>query len=306
MLSSLVEVVRRFTDGQTGASPFVTAIDGLVIFRSDHEKPPAHVLFKPALCVVVQGAKWVMFGDQRCDYRAGQALVVNVEMPLSGRVAVASPDEPYLGVIIEFDQAILREVLEGLDSPPTATVDSHPGLFVTDLDEPLIECVLRLIRLLDTPAAIATLRPLILREISYWLLTSPHGGAIASLTLASTHTPSIIRAIHTLRDRFTEPVRVDELAATARMSASAFHRQFKAITSMTPLQYQKNLRLLEARRLLMTDAANVEAAAWQVGYESPSQFNREYARMFGAPPKRDILGLRARAAAGGRPGNLVG
>ncbi len=246
----LIEAVRRFTDGQAGASPFFTAIEGLIILRSDHEKPPAHLLFKPALCIVVQGAKWVMFGDRRFDYRAGQALVVNVEMPLYGRVAEASPSEPYLGLIIEFDPAILREVLEGLGAPPVPGDDPRPGLFVADLDEPLADCVLRLVRLLATPAAIATLRPLILREICYWLLTGPHGGEIARITLANTHTPSIIRAIHTLRDRFMEPVRIDELAGAARMSCSAFHRQFKAITSMTPLQYQKNLRLLEARRLL--------------------------------------------------------
>ena len=299
MPNALIEAVRRFTAGQTGASPFFTAIDGLIILRSDHEKPPAHLIFKPALCIVVQGAKWVMFGDRRFDYRAGQAVVVNVEMPLYGRVAEASPTEPYLGVIIEFDQAILRDVWEGLSSPPVAGGDPKPGLFVMDLGDPLSNCVLRLVSLLETPGAIATLRPLIMREICYWLLTGPHGGEIASITLASTHTPSIIRAIHTLRDRFIEPIRIDELAGTAGMSCSAFHRHFKAITSMTPLQYQKNLRLLEARRLLMADAANVEAAAWQVGYESPSQFSREYARMFGSPPKRDIVGLRARAAAGG-------
>ena len=306
MLDALIAAVRRFTDRQAGEGPFATAVDGLVILRSDREKPPDHLIFRPALCLVVQGAKWVMFGDRRYDYRAGQAVVVSVEMPLYGRVAEASPGEPYLGVIVEFDPAILSEVLEGLDSPPRPGDDPEPGLFVTDLGDPLTDCVLRLVRLSDTPAAISTLRPLILREIYYWLLTGPHGGEIARITLANTHAPSIIRAIHTLRDRFAEPVRIDELAGAARMSGSAFHRHFKAITSMTPLQYQKNLRLLEARRLLMADEANVEAAAWRVGYESPSQFNREYARMFGAPPRRDIKELRARATAGAGPAGPIG
>ena len=301
MPSPLVDAVRRFTEIQPGESPFVTAIEGLTIFRSDHEKQPNHVIFRPALCIVVQGAKWVMFGDRRFDYRAGQALVVSVEMPLYGRVAEASPSEPYLGVIIEFDLAIMREVLEGLSSPTRPGGEPRPGLFVVDLDEPLTDCILRMVRLLGTPGAIPVLRPSILREICYWLLTGPHGGEIAGIALANPHTQSVIRAIHTLRDRFAEPVRIEELAGIARMSGSAFHRQFKAITSMTPLQYQKHLRLLEARRLLVTDAANVEAVAFQVGYESPSQFNREYSRMFGAPPRRDVVGLRKLVASGGRP-----
>jgi len=301
MPSALIEAVRRFTEIQSGESPFVTAVEGMTIFRSDHEKPPNHVIFKPALCIVVQGAKWVMFGDRRFDYRAGQAMVVSVEMPLIGRVAEASPSEPYLGVIIEFDLAIMREVLEGLSSPLKPGGEPKPGLFVADLDEPLMNCVLRMVCLLGTPDAIPVLRPLIMREICYWLLTGPHGGEIAGIALANIHTQSIIHAIHALRDRFAEPIRIEELAETARMSCSAFHRQFKAITSMTPLQYQKHLRLLEARRLLVTDAANVEAAAFQVGYESPSQFSREYSRMFGAPPRRDIVGLRTLVASGGRP-----
>ena len=301
MGSPLVEAVRRFTEDQPGEGPFVRVIEGLSILRSDHEKPPNHVIFQPALCIVVQGAKWVMFGDRRFDYRAGQAVVVSVEMPLLGRVAEASPAEPYLGLILEFDPAILREVLEGLGSPPTIGEEPKPGLFVVDLDGPLTDCTLRMVRLIDTPDAVPVLRPLIMREICYWLLTGPHGGEVAAIALANTHPRSILRAIHALRDRFAEPIRVEELAGIARLSASTFHRQFKAITSMTPLQYQKRLRLLEARRLLMAGSANVEAAAFQVGYESPSQFSREYSRMFGAPPRRDAVGLRTLVAPGGRP-----
>ena len=298
MTKSLIDAVERFTRSEVGPSPFVTAVEGLILLRSDHPKPPDHLIFKPALCIVVQGAKWVMFGDLRFDYRAGQAVVVSVEMPLYGRVAEASPDSPYLGVIIEFDLAILREVLEGLSSPPEAISGRKPGLFVADLGEALTDCTLRMVRLIETPEAVPLLRPAILREISYWLLTGPHGGEIAAIALANTHTPGILRAIHTLRDRFTEPVRIEELARIARTSPSAFHRRFKAITSMTPLQYQKNLRLLEARRLLMIDETNVEEVALQVGYESPSQFSREYSRMFGAPPRRDIVGLRKLVAPG--------
>ncbi len=293
MLDALIAAVSRYTDAQPGASPFATAIDGLTILRSNQEKPPAHLIFKPALCIVLQGAKWAIFGDKRYDYRAGQALVVSVELPALGRMAEASQAGPYLGVIIEFDLAAMRDVMEGLTAPPEPSGDLGPGVFVSNVDGPMADCALRLIRLLDTPAAIPMLAPLIMRELSYWLLTSPGGGDIARIALANSHSQQLVRAIHLLRDRFMDPVRIDELAATAGMSPSAFHRQFKAFTAMTPLQYQKQLRLLEARRLMGTDAANAETAAFRVGYESPSQFSREYSRMFGAPPRSDIVGLRA-------------
>jgi AraC-like DNA-binding protein len=296
MLDGLMEAVRRYTDAQVGQSPFVTPIEGLTILRSDHEKRPNHLIFKPALCIVVQGAKWAIFGDQRFDYRAGQALVVSVEMPAFGTVAEASPSEPYLGVIIEFDLPVMRQVINELNTPPKASPKVERGVFVTDFDGPLEGCALRMVRLLDTPEAIPVLYPAIMREISYWLLTGPHGGDVVKMTLTNGHAQRIISAIHLLRDRFAEPVRIKELALVAQMSTSAFHRQFKAITSMTPLQYQKQLRLLEARRLMVSDAANVETAAFQVGYESPSQFSREYSRMFAMSPRRDVASLKRTAA----------
>jgi transcriptional regulator GlxA family with amidase domain len=169
-------------------------------------------------------------------------------------------------------------------------------VFVTDFDGPLADCVRRLVQLLDNPRAIPALAPLVMREIYYRLLTGPHGGEVASVALVGIHTDSVIRAIHALRDHFAQPVRIEELAARAQMSPSAFHRQFKQVTSMTPLQYQKQLRLLEARRLMLADAASAETAAYQVGYESASQFSREYARMFGTPPRRDVMRMRSLAS----------
>ena len=156
----------------------------------------------------------------------------------------------------------------------------------------MADCALRRVRLIDTPKAIPTLYPLIMREICYWLLTGPHGGDVARMALANTPSQRVISAMHTLRSRFKETVRMDDLAAVARMSTSAFYRQFKALTLLTPLQYQKQLRLLEARRLMVSRAFNTEAAAFAVGYESPSQFSREYARMFGMPPKRHLKQLQ--------------
>ncbi len=291
MSSPLAAAVQCYTDAQSTPSPYLTAIPGLILLRSDHPKQPSHLLHKPALCIVVQGAKWAIFGDTRIDYRAGQALVVSVEMPAFGAVAEASVDEPYLGVIIEFDLGLMREVAETLDILPSAG-GIGLGVTVTNFDGPLADCALRMVRLLETPAAIPALYPAIMREVCYWLLSGPQGGEVARMTTGKSHTRSVLHAIHALRDRFAEPVRIEELASAAHLSPSAFHRQFKSVTSLTPLQYQKQLRLLEARRLLVAEEANVETAASQVGYESPSQFSREYARMFGLPPRRDIVALR--------------
>jgi len=304
MASLLAQAMLRYTDRQTGESPFATPIDGLIIMRSDQPKPPRHMLSRPALCIVAQGAKWAMFGDSKLEYRAGQALVIGVETPSVGRVFEASPGEPCLVLAFELDLAIMRSVAEGLEAPPKASGEAGRGVFVTDFQGPLSDCALRLVRLIDTPEAIGTLYPVIMREICYWLLTGPHGGDVARMALTNSPSQRVIAAMHSLRARFREPIRVEELAAIARMSVSAFHRQFRALTSQTPLQYQKQLRLLEARRLMISSGVNVEAACFQVGYESPSQFSREYARTFGAPPKRDAREMqvalrddRARASA---------
>jgi len=287
VLNELAKALLSYTDSQPGEGPFATAIEGLGILRSDQPNPPRHRIASPSLCIVAQGAKWAAFGGHKLEYRAGQALVVGVETPSVGRVFEASPGEPCLVLVLGLDLAIMRSVAESLEAPPTASGEVGAGVFVTDFQGPLADCALRLVRLLETPQAIPTLYPVVMREICYWLLTGPHGGDIARMTLANSPSQRVIGAMHSLRDRFREAVRIEDLAAIAQMSPSAFHRQFKALTASTPLQYQKQLRLLEARRLMISNAVNVEAAAFQVGYESPSQFSREYARMFGAPPKRD-------------------
>lgn len=287
MTSELTQTLLRHTPPQENYGPYLTDVPGMVLLRSEHERPPAHLIFKPALCIVVQGAKWAVFGDRHMDYRAGQALIVSVETPALGRVAQASPTEPFLGIILEFDLAIMREVADALGTPAPGGEGPGSGVFVTDFEGPLADCTLRLVRLLDTPQAIRLLQPAIMREMAYWLLSGPHRAEVARMVLANTHAHRVIAAIHRLRDRFTEPVRIDDLAAAAQMSASAFHRQFRRLTSMTPLQYQKQMRLLEARRMMVGEAASAETAAFAVGYESASQFSREYSRMFGLPPRRD-------------------
>ncbi|MBT2118382.1 AraC family transcriptional regulator [Dyella sp. LX-66] len=298
MADTLVDIVKRHTDKHGGEGFHATPIKGFAFLRTDRrQQHPTHLVSQPVLCVVVQGAKCSVFGSRRHDYRAGQALVVSVDkMPGLSRVTRASPAEPYLCIVLEFDAAGMREMLESLPSPPRLVGGAQRGIFVTDFAGPLTECVLRMARLLDTPEAIPVLAPMMKRELYYWLLAGPHGGEIANVVLGTGHTQRMMKALHKLRDQFREPVRIDELAAIAQLSPSAFHRQFKALTAMTPLQYQKQLRLLEARHLMMAGVANAESAAYRVGYESPSQFSREYARMFGAPPRRDVVALNSAVA----------
>ena len=295
-MEQLTELVLRYTDAQPGQSPYTTCVEGLTILRSDHQRRANHLLYKPALCITVQGSKSASFGDHRHQYSAGQALLVSVEMPGFGTVTEASPDKPYLGVILELDLAILCAVASELAHTPKPSDHVGSGVFVTDFDGPLRDCTVRVLRLLDAPDAIPVLYPTIMREISYWLLAGPHGGDVVRMTLGNDHEHRILQAIHYLRDHFAESVRIGDLAAIAQLSPSAFHRQFKAVTAITPLQYQKQLRLLEARRLMTAGPANVEDAAFRVGYESPSQFTREYGRTFGLPPRRDVNLLKRTAA----------
>ena len=215
---TLADVVGRYARSRAGKSPFTTAIEGLTILRAERPGRPSHRLFKPALCVVVQGAKWTTFGNKRFDYRAGQALVVSLEMPSHGRVVAAAPEEPYLSIVIEFDLAAIREVSESLGELARPTGEVGGGVFVTDFDGPMADCVSRMVGLLDTPRAIPVVYPSLMRELCYWLLAGPRGGDIARIVLANGHDQRVLAAIHTLRARFAEPVRIEELARIAQMS----------------------------------------------------------------------------------------
>jgi AraC-like DNA-binding protein len=294
-LHDLACQLQRYTDANAATSPYPTAIDGFVILRSDRPKPPGYRLFRPALCISVQGAKWAVFGERRYEYRAGQAIVITVEMPSRGAVSEASPSEPFLGFVIELNVALLHELAEQVPSRrgnrTNTALEAPAGVCVIDLREEAIDCLRRAMRLFDTPEAIPVLYPGIERELCYWLLAGPGGEQILRTATVGNHEDRIAAAIRELKRRFAEPVRVDELAALAGMSIATFHRQFRATTAMSPLQYQKQLRLLEARKLMLANGCNVEIAATQVGYESASQFSREYARWFGRPPRRDIRAL---------------
>ncbi|AHE52360.1 hypothetical protein NX02_03015 [Sphingomonas sanxanigenens DSM 19645 = NX02] len=301
MSSTLLDTVNAFVEERGGGEGhFRTPMAGVHIIRSFAQRMPMRQMYRPSLCVVVQGAKQIMFGEDSLDYGAMECLVVSMELPGIGRIVQASPTEPFLGLTIEFDIAMVREVLQQISTPPEPSTSGGPCVFVGKVDAGLADSIVRLVRLAGTPDAVAVLYPSIMREISYWLLAGPHGAEFCKLALPETHAERVAKAIYLLRDNYNQPVRVEQLADTAGMSPSSFHQHFKALTAMTPLQYQKQLRLLEARRLMVADAANVGEAAYRVGYESASQFSREYARMFGVAPKRDVMNYKALLAYGSR------
>lgn len=292
MDTELVSALSDYVSANGGTDALsLTPMDGVVVLCSTQARLPFRRMYKPSLCVVVQGAKRVEVADRALDYAAGTALAVSVEVPAYGGVTKASKAEPFLGLTIDFDSDVMRAVLERLPEPPVAR-SSASGLFVETLSTAQRDCIARLVRLFRTPEAVPVLYPAIIQELYYWLLTGPNGGELRKMVQANGHTRRIADAIIHLHRDFKRQFRIEELAEVACMSSSSFHQHFKTLTSMTPLQYQKQLRLIEARRLMVSEAANVTRAALEVGYESPSQFSREYSRLFGCSPKRDATALR--------------
>jgi AraC-like DNA-binding protein len=249
-------------------------------------------VYQPCLGIVVQGRKRALLNDEVFHYDALNYLVVSVTLPGMGQVLEATPELPYLSLRLNLDlEEIARLVLELGDrgpSPPAA----DRGLFVARLDEPLLDAVLRMVKLLDTPEDIGVLAPVIQREIYYRILRGELGYRLVDLAQCDGGNHRIVRAIEWLKQHYAVPLRIEELADAMHMSPSALHHRFKAVTAMSPLQYQKHLRLHEARRLMFADGIESATAGHRVGYESASQFSREYRRLFGAPPRSEIARLR--------------
>ncbi|SDA20233.1 AraC family transcriptional regulator [Sphingomonas sp. NFR15] len=269
----------------------VTAVPRLSLFRADRPTVPLPAVYDACLCLIAQGSKHVSLGERNLVYDPAHYLLVSVDLPLVGHVTQASPAAPYLCCKIDIDHAALADLIlaEGGRAPKA----DLPALAVYRSDDDLIDAACRLVRLLDRPESIPALAPLIEREILYRLLTGPHGPALRYMTVADSRLNQVGRAIATIRRGFDRHLRIDDIAAAANMSPSSLHEHFKAVTRMTPLEYQKQLRLQEARRLMLSEGASAGSAGFAVGYESPSQFSREYARLFGAPPKRDIERMQA-------------
>ncbi|NJO40616.1 MAG: AraC family transcriptional regulator [Cyanobacteria bacterium CRU_2_1] len=287
--AELAALVDRYTDGK-GGNYHATAIDPLVFVRCNTFKTVQEVS-EPLLGIVVQGEKKLALNEELFQYGIAQYLVVSVDMPLSVCMIEATPDQPYLGLKLKLDPAQLCEII-AQTNPDNDPKESVRGWCVSDANPPLIDCVIRLTKLLETPQDIPFLAPMIIRELYYRLLTDQQGEAVRQIATSGSNMQRIAEVIRRIKAEFTKSLRVEELAEQANMSAASFHRHFKAVTSMSPLQYQKQLRLLTARQMMLAEAIDATQAAYRVGYESTSQFSREYSRMFGAPPIRDIERLR--------------
>jgi AraC-like DNA-binding protein len=285
------ELARLLMQRMPAPGLYETAIAPLHVIRCDAPSEPVHGVHKPALCLIVQGRKELALWDERYLYDPLNYLVVSVTLPVSGRVIEASPDAPYLCIRLDFDPAEIAQLIA--DAPPAGVPDGpERGLFLDRIDAPLLDTMLRLVRLLDTPRDIGMLAPLALRELYYRLLRGSQGRRLYEIVIGDSQTHRVTRAIDWLNKHYAEPLRIDELARVANLGNSTLHHRFKAVTAMSPLQYQKQLRLQEARRLMINEGLDVSSACYRVGYESPSQFSREYSRQFGFPPSKDVSRMR--------------
>jgi AraC-like DNA-binding protein len=282
---------------QEGMTP--TALECLQLFRSDQPTEITHSIYEPSACIIAQGQKQARLGEEVYSYNPSSYLVAAVDLPVRGQVIEASAEQPYLCIRIGLKpQKISEMLLENRHLLHAATQKTpQRGLFVSQANYQLLDAVLRLMRLLDTPEDLPVLAPLVEREILYRLLLDEQAVILQQTAQTDSHAQQIARVISTIKRDYHRNWRIEELAQLACMSNSALHAHFKSITNMTPLQYLKQLRLQEARRLLFSENLDAATVSHRVGYESPSQFNREYQRLFGLPPVRDLIRIRSTAAA---------
>jgi AraC-like DNA-binding protein len=293
-LAQLRHSIARWTEkGEQQA----TAIPGLSLFRRDEPTDPISGVYEPSICLVAQGAKRVLLGDDTYVYDPHHYLITSVHLPTIVQITEASLEKPYLGLRLMLDQREILQLMADSNLPPPRTQQTGRGMATGEVTLPLVTAFLRLIDLLAEEKDVPILAPIIQREIIYRLLVGDQGARLRLIASAGSQSHQIARAIDWLKVNFTQPLRIDDLAEQARMSTSTFHHHFRSMTALSPLQYQKQLRLQEARRLMLAERVDAANAAFQVGYESPSQFSREYNRLFGAPPLRDISKLRQMSAA---------
>lgn len=273
----------------------IQPLPGLYLSRASTPLERLHSLVKPSLCVIAQGSKEVLLGERRYRYDPAHYLLVTVELPWITQVLEATPTHPYLSVRLELAPALVGAVIA--ETSPTAVLDSADtqdthAITVSPIDADLLDAMVRFVRLVDAPADASALLPLITREIIYRLLVGEQGSQLRRMAALVGYTPQMARAVERLRQEFDQPPRIEQLARDLGMSVSGLHHHFKAVTALSPLQFQKRLRLLEARRVLLDEHLDAAHAAFHVGYRNTAHFNREYKRLFGLPPMRDMQRLR--------------
>jgi AraC-like DNA-binding protein len=286
----LAKLIERHVPGDGVHS---TAIPSLFFMRHSDVTGPSYGVYKPSFCIVVQGAKEVWLAQHRFRYSPADYLVASVDLPVIAQVTEASSNVPYLGFKLEFSPGQILDTLSDSKSQVEPKDNAKRGMFVSRMETSLTDAVIRLVRLLDNPVDVPVLAPLITKEILYRVLQGPHGVALEQIAIEGSCAYRIRDAIEYIMKNFERSFRIEELAAIASMGVSSLHRHFKEVTAMSPIQFQKQLRLQEARRLLLSESTDAADVAFQVGYESPSQFSREYSRVFGLPPIEDVKRLRA-------------
>jgi AraC-like DNA-binding protein len=292
-LEALGKSIARWTDR---GDQLVTAIPGLSLFRRNEPTQPESRMYEPRICLIAQGAKRVLLGDDTYVYGERHFLITSVNLPTVVQITKASREKPCLGLMLKLDQREISQLMVDSNLPLSRPQHSSRGMATGEVTLPLLTAFQRLVDLLAEPKDIPILAPIIQREIFYRLLVGDQGARLRQIASAGSQSQQIARAIDWLKDNFTRPLRIDDLATQVNMSTSTFHHHFRTLTAMSPLQYQKWLRLNEARRMMLIENQDAATVAFQVGYESPSQFSREYSRLFGEPPLRDITNLRQMTA----------
>lgn len=290
MTDTLLKAVRRYAE--THADPAGVArtpISGLTTIRATAPSGLDYAISRPLACLVLQGTKHVTMGNRAFTFRAGDSLLITADVPTVSRITRASIAVPYFSLVLDLDPAVIADL--AVEMKAVRVADGAP-LRHEPTDAEVTDAALRLMRLIERPASVPVLRTQLVREMHYWLLAGRHGAAIRHLGRPDGPVQRVARAVAVLRAEFAQPLRVARLAAVAGMSPSSFHQHFRAVTSLSPLQFQKQLRLIEARRLMLSDGVTSSGAAFAVGYESVSQFTREYGRMFGLPPVRETKAAR--------------
>ncbi|MEK3715298.1 AraC family transcriptional regulator [Paenibacillus sp. FSL R7-0333] len=281
----LAQLVEKFSgaDGE-----HATLIPSLHLVRDSRSEVPICRIQKPSLCIVAQGEKVIMLADERYKYGVSDYLAVSLDVPITGRATQASRESPYLAIRLDIEASQIVQIMKETELLQGRTNRYHRGLFVGTMNNALLDAAVRLVGLLETPKDIPALAPLVIREIYYRLLSDDQGDVFKQIAMAGSNYASIAKVVERIKREYNQPLRIEELAELANMSSSSLYRHFKEVTAMTPVQYQKQIRLQEARRRLLTESTHVADIAFEVGYESPSQFSREYARLFGFSPMSDI------------------